>query len=328
MHKKVDVRAKIRITLKILKAGLLKQYTPLTVSWFITPRCNLDCLYCAVTSNEKTELSTKEVFSIIDELKDIGTERISFTGGEPLLRKDLGDIINYAYNKKIMPTVNTNGLLIPEAIQSIKNASMIVISLDGPEHVNAKSRSEGSYSKILNSIELCKSKGLNVTLTTVLSKHNLDQIENVLDVARKFDIKNVFQPARQYRIGSMDKNPISPDPKEYKKAIKYLIERKINGELHIYNSLTGLKHLYNWPEPTNIKCWSARLFCRIESNGDMFSCSCIAKDPANCLTLGTASAFSKIRAVTCKDCWCATMVEFNLLASMNMDAIMNMLRVS
>jgi len=84
--------------LKGIRKCAAERRNPFSVMFELTYECNFDCIHCYVRGSrkEKRELNTKEVFSVLDELKKMGIFRIGFTGGEPLLRKDIFDILDYA----------------------------------------------------------------------------------------------------------------------------------------------------------------------------------------------------------------------------------------
>ena len=88
----MKIKDKIFIGHSILKSKLLKKSSPLTVGWSLTNRCNHECKYCGIPNVKSNELTTEQIFSIIDELSELGTKIIQFTGGEPLLRDDIGKI--------------------------------------------------------------------------------------------------------------------------------------------------------------------------------------------------------------------------------------------
>ena len=85
----------ISLTGAVLQAKILRRRIPFAVSWALTYRCNAKCLYCRIQDIDLKELGIKEILSILDELAAMGTRWISFTGGEPLLRDDIGEIIDY-----------------------------------------------------------------------------------------------------------------------------------------------------------------------------------------------------------------------------------------
>lgn len=331
MNREINLSQKLKISKKILYAKLLEKYMPLTVSWAITRRCNLDCLYCGVSSVKKEELDTKTIFEIIDKLASLGTERIAFTGGEPLLRDDLGYIIDYARSKGILPVVNTNGKLVKESLHKISKAAKITLSLDGPEHIHNKLRQGESYYEVIEAIKLCKSINIPVVLVTVLTKYNLEYIDFILDVAESFKVKVVFQPALLHILGTNKKSSVAPDLEKYRTRIRMLIKRKMAGDKYIYNSVAGLQHLYLWPEPTKISCWAAKLYCRVDCDGSIYSCgrtvSIHSKSLIDYTMLDKFNLLSKIGITNCKQCWCGLMVEFNLMLSFNINALWNVTNI-
>jgi len=74
-------------------AKLLKRKKPLIVGWAITDQCNRKCDYCSIWRRPNRDLSTSVILQIVDALAESGTLRISFTGGEPLLRQDMGEVM-------------------------------------------------------------------------------------------------------------------------------------------------------------------------------------------------------------------------------------------
>ena len=322
----MNLTRKIKIAQKVLSAKILKKYCPLTVSWAITRRCRQRCSYCGVVV-PKEELSTEEIFTIIDKLSRFGTERISFTGGEPLLREDLGRIIDYAKGKGIVSVVNTNGDLLKQAIQKLSNVERITMSFDGPDEVHRELRRGNSHH--LEAIKLCRSEGIPIVLTTVLSKLNLDYIDYILDIAQKFNIKVLFQPAQLNLLGQDKTNPLALEKQQLQDQIERLIKEKSQGNSHIYNSLSGLRHLKHWPEAAVIPCWAAKLHCRIDSDGYIYPCghttavykerSIFYKD------LNDYNELYDLVPVGCRHCWCASIVEYNLALSFNTDSLRNII---
>jgi len=328
MRKKSSLAQKLSIAKKVISAKVCKKKMPITVSWAITRRCNQKCLYCAISEPAKEELGIRKVFKIIDGLALLGTERISFTGGDPLLRNDLSDIIDYTIGKGILTAVNTNGRLVKKCIDKLHHASQVTLSLDGPEHIHDKIRGQGSYYNVIDAIRLLSANNIPVAVTAVLSKYNLDQIDFILNTAEEFKAKVFFQPVTTNTLGSDQENFSVPDAREYRAKIDMLIKKKKYGCKYICNSIAGLEHLWHWPEPKMIPCWATRMHCRIDCNGDMYSCARILPVPSepviNCDALGVAEAFNRLKTVSCSYCWCAPMVELNLAMSFNLKAIINM----
>lgn len=154
------------------------------VSISMTNRCNLSCDYCCADSNpvNKDFLSTSDIKLSIDNIMKLNPYVLVFTGGEPLLRSDFFDILEYTkmkFNGKIV--LATNATLIKESqIDTlINNIYSLEISLDGyDEESCTEVRGHGVFSRVIKVIELFKAKGFNnITLSMVVGKHNSNDID-------------------------------------------------------------------------------------------------------------------------------------------------------
>lgn len=114
----------------------IKLKNPLSVCWQITTKCNLNCKYCLSSSGADGEygLSTEEAKKVIRELGELGINRLDFTGGEPLIRKDLGELIQCSKENNINTIVTTNTTLLnDENIEYLKMADLVQVSIDRPK---------------------------------------------------------------------------------------------------------------------------------------------------------------------------------------------------
>lgn len=130
----------------------LRLSSPLSVCFQVTKKCNLNCKYCLSSSGIKEDygLPTDEIKKIISDLGRIGVNRLDFTGGEPLMRKDLGELIDCAKENNINTIVTTNTLLLnKENIEALKKADLVQISIDGPEEVHNEQRQGNVYKKTI-----------------------------------------------------------------------------------------------------------------------------------------------------------------------------------
>jgi MoaA/NifB/PqqE/SkfB family radical SAM enzyme len=322
------LRDKIDIGYKILKIRFFNFRSPLVVSWAITNRCNLNCKYCFIPNNKVDELRLSEVFFIIDELKTLGTKIIFLTGGEPLLRGDIGKIISYINSKGIYVNMNTNGTLFLEKINELNGLNAVKFSLDGPIEVNDYVRGRGTFQKVIEAIEVAKNKSMKPMITTVLSKYNLDSVDYLVRLAEKLNILVDFQPVTTTLLGSNIINPHIPQKDDYKTTIERLINYKKNGK-PIFNTVKGLIYFQDWPESKNsIFCYNRSINCRIEANGYLWYCGIEKnKDKAlHCLKDGVKKAFDNLTPISCKYCWCAPRLEINNIFSLNLKAILSFLR--
>jgi MoaA/NifB/PqqE/SkfB family radical SAM enzyme len=316
----------IPIGIDVIKSKIFNEKIPLVIGWAITNRCNYHCKYCGRWKKQEKELSTKQVFSIIDQLANLGCKKIVFTGGEPLIREDIGDIINYCKKKGLLVGINSNGSLIKNKIDIIKNIDYLTLSLDGPEKINDSTRVKGSYNKAIKAIEIAKNKNIKISLTTVISKQNLNYLNKVLDISRKYKIFVYFQPVSFVYNNKSIKN-FKPFVENYRKKIDELINLKKKKNNYVGNSIPGLKHLRNWPNSKKIKCASNIRF-RIEPNGNIYICGRVIEmtKPQNSIKRGVRESLNTITNFSCGNCWCARQVEINLAYSFNLKAITNIIR--
>ncbi len=158
------------------------------VVWNVSRTCNLRCVHCYTDSDNKVyenELSTEEGFKLIDELADFGIPSLLFSGGEPLMRKDLFELLEYASKKNIRPVISTNGTLIDKATaQRIKDSGVVYvgISLDGMEELNDKFRGvPGAFKKAMRGFDSCRAVDQRVGLRLVLTKRNYLDLHGIFD---------------------------------------------------------------------------------------------------------------------------------------------------
>ncbi len=160
---------------------------PVTV-WNITRSCNLRCVHCYTDSEARTysgELTTAEGKTIIADLARFKIPALLFSGGEPLMRKDLFEIAQFAVDKGIRPTLSTNGtLLTAELARTIKEVGFtyVGISLDGMEAVNDRFRGKtGAFRKAMEGFDNCTSIGQRVGLRLTLTRYTVKDLHRIFD---------------------------------------------------------------------------------------------------------------------------------------------------
>jgi len=146
--------------------------------WMLTRRCNYRCRGCNVWDDqESTELSTEEVKRGLDILHDLGVLEIVFSGGNPLIRDDVGEILDYA-SKYFITTVYDNGSIAEERIESVRNVDFVAISIDTlDEKKNDYLKGvSGAWRRALHAIETLKREGIPVGVSPTISQLNLYEI--------------------------------------------------------------------------------------------------------------------------------------------------------
>jgi radical SAM protein with 4Fe4S-binding SPASM domain len=161
-------------------------------------RCNLKCVHCyaQATSDEAPDImNTDEAKAMIDSCADFGCPVMLFSGGEPLLREDVFDLMRHAKARNMRTTLSTNGTLItPEAAEDLKSCNMgyVGISLDGMEDTHDRfRRHKGCWKQALEGIENCKRAGLRTGLRITLTKHNFREVPDILDMIVEREIQRV-----------------------------------------------------------------------------------------------------------------------------------------
>lgn len=319
---------KLVIGQKVLQGIAFRKKFPLAVGWNITYRCNLQCKYCGFWQKKAEELSAKDIFRLIKELASCGTKFIGFSGGEPLLKEELPEIIDFCKMKKIYVSINSNGTLVKQGIKGIRNADAIKLSLDGPRHINDAVRGEGVHDKVIEAIEICKREKIKVNIVTVISKYNIFHIPYVLKVAEKYNVGVYFQPADRNHSGDSDEKESGIiDEAHFKKIVNFLIDEKLKGNKFIDNSTAGLRHLYHWPNPKKIFCLKSLFVCDIEPDGRIFICDDFPDSQRYTVPVNSSfkESFDNLSLPhPCKQCWTASLVEFNLMGSFKLGSMVSM----
>ena len=169
------------------------------LQWHITERCNLRCKHCYLDPIFlKSELPLQKLINIfekyIEQIKIWGlpkqATRISFTGGEPLVRKDFFELLKKCYENRdiIQYGILTNGTLLNNNIVGkLKKlgVSYIQVSLEGTEKTNDYIRGKGTFKKIIQAIKLLKKVGIPVNISMTVSKLNLKDVSAVIDLSRE-----------------------------------------------------------------------------------------------------------------------------------------------
>ena len=154
------------------------------VVWNITRVCNLKCVHCYNDSGAgkaSNDVTTAEARAVLDDLAEFGVPSVLFSGGEPLMRPDLFDLIRYAGRRGLRTVISTNGTLIDaDTAKKIKDCgvSYVGISLDGIGKINDKFRGvSGAFEKAVEGIRNCMATGIRVGLRLTLTKRNVEDLE-------------------------------------------------------------------------------------------------------------------------------------------------------
>lgn len=312
---------------RILAARFLGVRVPLLVGWALTNRCNYQCVYCRRWNLHTHELHTKEVLSIISTLAEMGTYRINFTGGEPLLRDDLQEIIVCSVRKGIQVGVNSNGAIVSKKIGILKDVSVLGLSLDGPEEVHDRLRHVGSYNAVMDAVGAARRHNIRVVFNSLITAPNTAHLGHILDTARSLKVKVVFSLVEPIPVVCGNVEALRPDVGDFRAAIDWLIAEKRKGNQYIGNSPSALRYFRNWPRGNMVsRCVVGRIYCRIEPDGSVYGCVGALTRAAiiSCRQDGFRKVFGALEKV-CPygTCWCGNRVEMNSVFALRLDSVWN-----
>jgi len=168
------------------------------VVWNVTRRCNLKCVHCYAHAKDiafDNELTTDQGKELIDDLSAFGSPVMLFSGGEPLVRKDLPQLAAYAVEKGMRAVISTNGTLItPKMARTLKEIglSYVGISLDGMQEINDRFRGvKGAFRSALEGIKNSQDAGIKVGLRFTVNKFNVQEIPKIFQLLEEMDIPRV-----------------------------------------------------------------------------------------------------------------------------------------
>jgi AdoMet-dependent heme synthase len=172
---------------------------PLSAHLDITWRCNERCVHCYLDHDGTGEMSTAEIKDIIRQLSECGTFFLSVSGGEPLLRRDCFEILEYARSLQFTVKLKTNAVMIgPKEAERLKQIGIeqvqVSIYSHRPEVHDAITKLPGSLRRSLDAIRRLRTHGLKVSITNVLMKQNASDAKAVKQLAKELGVDFVIDP--------------------------------------------------------------------------------------------------------------------------------------
>ena len=230
---------------------------PLSVQILVTKFCDMTCNMCftyPIDSKEKfkntIEPSFEQLKYLIEESCKIGAQVIIPFGGEPLIRKDIGKIVDEIKSRNKYCILYTNATYLRDRIDEIRAVDQLVISIDGDEPTHDLIRGKGSYKKCIDGIELALEKGFVLRLHTVLTKDTLNTLPHMTSLSRKYDVMINYGFTDATASTKSIKDQFVPSRKEVVKFIQELLEAKLSG-IKIATPASVMKELIRvmevWP---------------------------------------------------------------------------------
>jgi mycofactocin radical SAM maturase len=249
---------------------------PICLTWELTYACNLACVHCLSSSGRRDprELSTAECRAVIDELERMQVFYVNIGGGEPTVRRDFWELVDYATAHNVGVKFSTNGSRITPEIARRLAASDYVdvqISLDGATaEVNDRVRGGGSFDMAMTAVKHLSDAGFaDFKLSVVSTRHNISQLDDFKAIADRFGAQLRLTRLRPSGRGADVWDDLHPLPGQQRELYEWLVA-------HGDDVLTGdsFFHLSAFGEslPGLNLCGAGRVVCLIDPVGDVYAC--------------------------------------------------------
>jgi len=254
--------------------GTVKCSNPKFIMFKVTNKCNSGCVYCDYStknrhfceghlSEEKDKIHFKDFKRIIDEASEIGVYSIAYNGGEPLLHNDIEKIIAYSNEKRVLPILMTNGILLPQKWESLGAAGLkyVMISFDSLDADVFKLQRGVSLQKTIDGINAAlkmrkKYGSMVIHITAVVTKYNIEKICVLADYCKE---NNIWLEVCTYHHMTSEDDVLSVDNETVcKEAVEQLVAYKKQG-YPISTSIEYLNHVFDFcinkkKKPNNYSC--------------------------------------------------------------------------
>ena len=267
--------------LSVLKSRLIT-HKPFFLAHAITYACNSRCKTCTywqMSSKKENDLSTEEVYTLLDEAYDFGMRAYYLFGGEPLVRNDIEDVVEYAKNRGFLTSMNTNASLLAEKASSLgKTLDFAFVSLDYfDDHHDFIRGKPGAFKEVIRGIERIQKEGrTRITLVTTISSMNFDAIEPMAHFAQDLGVGisyNAVEPTVQlgFEEGRTD-SPVKAyglTPKQLQAFYDTLLRLKLEGY-----PLMEIPHvLKQYAEGIPYTCYFPKIFVYVSPDKKIFDCA-------------------------------------------------------
>jgi radical SAM protein with 4Fe4S-binding SPASM domain len=213
------------------------------VTWRCTKTCNNNCLYCSFASTPATteEISTEGAKRLVDQAFDFGASWFGISGGEPLLRRDIFEVISHARKLGLEVSLITNGFFVEgkNFDNLVRNEVHTAISIDGTEATNDSMRGKGAYAKGVAAIRKLSKEGIFDCVVTTLTKANYKDVAHVVDLATEYGARLVVFHSYIPVGRAKEHLDFAPSPQQYEQ---------------VWNELYDLMHKTKGKPDVNVYC--------------------------------------------------------------------------
>ncbi len=250
---------------------------PVYVNWIATNRCNSRCVYCEASANQikSEELSTDQILGVVKELGELKVKQFFVIGGEPLLRKDLFEVLHYAKKQGMEVGFFTNSLLFKKFKKEIKQAGLqnIWTSIDGMENTHNENRGYlGGYEITMEAMEYYTSINIPLrVINTVVHNGNFDELPDLFEQVKRSGA-NWWRLGAVLPVGRAKNNQFGLSAERTLRLFQYIEKARkffnvtISEEMGYLGCWDNILNL--WP----FFCHAGLTFCAITPRGDIVPC--------------------------------------------------------
>jgi len=265
------------------EAQTSEQFVPLVMSWNVTRECNMKCSHCYINATEKkldNELTTQEAKNLMDQICQVSKPLLILSGGEPLLRSDIFELIEYGSSNGLKIGLGSNGSLIDDDVAAkLKAAGIATVSISLDSHIPAQHDEfrgvVGAWEKAVNACKALRKNNVLVQVNTTLTHENYDQIDDIMSLAEEIGVENfhlffLVPTGRGTKLTDIS-------PQKYEDMITNTFAKVSKHKLNVRPSCApqfmriakgmGLD-MRQWVRG----CLAGLYYCRIYPNGDVTPC--------------------------------------------------------
>jgi len=260
-----------------------ERFIPIVMSWNVTRECNMKCSHCYINATDKklnNELTTKEAKNLIDQIYQVSTPLLILSGGEPLLRPDIFELISYGSKKGLKMGLGSNGSLIDDDVaKKLKEAGIATVSISLDSNIPAQHDEfrgvAGAWEKAVEACKALRKNNVLVQINTTLTQQNYNQIDDIMSLAESIGVENFHLFFLVPTGRGIKLTDISPE--KYEEMITKTFAKTAKHKLNVRPSCAPQFMRIAKDMGLDMRQWirgciAGLYYCRIYPNGDVTPC--------------------------------------------------------
>lgn len=303
----------------LITAKISGRRIPFQVHLGVTQKCNRSCSYCQdfYSGQSRPPPTTSQLLDLIDGCARLGTRRITLLGGEPLLRRDIDEIVSRIKHHGISCSLTTNGHFLEQHLKTLKKLDQLSVSIDGDKTTHDAYRGNGSWEDAMKAIVLARGNKIPVHLLVTVTHLADPKLQYITELADKYDCYmgfNFLSPIDE-KTGYRTK-PEAASEEQMRKLLDYFLTKP---NPRVVFSPHVLRHVRDWPFSGSlvrlsedqisdnfkpIRCCGSRFSAFINADGKLWPCSLPRSDykAVNAFDLGIEAAWEEMPENICVAC--------------------------